>query len=650
MIQRPRIIQVLWLLTAAGLLAAAGLILPRLAGLNAVYEVGPAESVARTHPEAALLTIAPGGLRAPVVNYLWIRAENLKDAGRYYDAMQLADLICALQPRFPGVWSFHAWNMAWNISVAMHTPEERWLWVTNGMRLLRDKGIPLNPRALLLYKDLAWIFYQKIGSNLDDMHMVYKQRWVAEMQHLLGAPPPGATAEVIDAFRPIAQAPLDKTTDRQGRDLIQDDQLRLLEADPNVAEYVRLLEEQGIPIDRNLLDAYNRFSREQPVEMVRIQPPTVSTPQDKAVSALINNPQYAAARAKLLAFVRAQLLWNEYKMDPAWMLALMEKYQVPIDWRLPWPHGLYWASYGLKVSNDTPIEAVNSLNTDRIALGCMKALVAAGRLTYLENPDRPNEPSVDFWGDWRYIDAAQREYLDTIDVICKAEGGTPFTKNILRGGHINFLILSFQMLYVQGQVDRAEYYFDWVKKTYGMKSDEWDQPLDEFIIMMLNKDRNLISEEVARTQLAGALQMAYYFLAVDNMDAYNRDMKYAARVYEVYQKSNFGTEYERLHLQPFEAITSHIAAAVLVDPYCAGYYLPLMGRVQLYSRLDDATRVLAYDRLVGSQVLQEQCRDEGLDFNKAFPQPPGLEQYRQQQLQKLAPGQPPPPRPLPPPG
>jgi hypothetical protein len=49
-------------------------------------------------------------------------------------------------------------------------------------------------------------------------------------------------------------------------------------------------------------------------------------------------------------------------------------------------------------------------------------------------------------------------------------------------------------------------------------------------------------------------------------------------------------------------------------------------------------------------VLQEQCRDEGLDFNKAFPQPPGLEQYRQQQLQKLAPGQPPPPRPLPPPG
>ena len=185
--RHPRVIQVLWLVVATAMLAAAGWFQPKLAKMSSSYELIQDDTGAHSYLEA-LLTIAPGGLRAPVVNYLWIRAEDLKSAGRYYDAMQLADLICSLQPYFPGVWSFHSWNMAWNISVATHTPEERWMWVTNGLRLLRDRGIPKNPRSLILYKDLAWIFFSKMGMNLDDMHVVYKQRWAAEMQRLLGAP------------------------------------------------------------------------------------------------------------------------------------------------------------------------------------------------------------------------------------------------------------------------------------------------------------------------------------------------------------------------------------------------------------------------------------------------------------------------------
>ncbi len=626
-----------WLVAAAALLVGAGLLGPKLSRLNVSYELVQDDSVARTHPEVVLLTIAPGGLRAPVVNYLWIRAEDLKMAGRYYDAMQLADLICSLQPRFPGVWSFQSWNMAWNISVATHTPQERWLWVTNGMRLLRDKGIPLNPRSLLLYKDLAWIFFSKMGMNLDEMHVAYKQRWAAQMQHLLGAPPQGLTAEVIDAFRPIALSPLDKTPSRQGRDLIQLDQLHLLEADAEVTQYVRLLGEQGVAVGPAFLDAYNRFSHDPGVEMVRLQPPKLATPQDKALSDLINNNQHAAARKKLLAFVRAQLLWNEYKMDPSWMLALMEKYQVPIDWRLVWPHGLYWTSYGLNVSNDVPIEKIDSLNTDRISLGCLKALVAAGRMSYLENPDQPDQPSVDWWGDWRYIDATHKEYLDTIESVRKITGGS-LDQSPFKAGHVNFLILAIQMLYIQRKIDRAEYYYDWIRKNYVMEGSPWNEPVEEFVISMINQDPYL-SEEVARTQLTTALQMAYYFLAVGDLNAYQSNLQYARRVYSVYQKTILSSEYKRLHLQPLESIASHVAATVLVDPYCLGYYLPLIVRVQLYSRLDDATRVLAYDRLLNSRMLQDQCDREGLDFAKAFPKPPGLEQYRQWQQQQGAPGE-----------
>ena len=360
----------------------------------------------------------------------------------------------------------------------------------------------------------------------------------------------------------------------------------------------------------------------------------MSTPAERALSDLINSPADAAARGKLLAFVRAQLLWNDYRMDPAWMLALMEKYQVPIDWRLVWPHGLYWASYGLKVSNDIPIGQIDAINTDRISLACLKAMTTAGRMSYLENPDRPEQPSVDWFGDWRYIDATHQEYLDTIEAYSKA-ADTDFEKNVYRTGHINFLVLAMQMLFVQGKVSKAEYYYDWVREHYQPEGDDWKQPMEDYLLQMLNRD-GMVSEEIARSQITAALQMAYVFLAAGDMNAYQGNMRYAQRVYDVYQA---GSKFARIRLRPLESIASHIAAAVLTEPYCVGYHLSLIQRSQLYGRLDDATRVLAYDRLAASSLLRDECDREGLDFNKAFPAPPGLQQYRQWQQQQMLPGQ-----------
>src|SRR4029077_4283004 len=73
--------------------------------------------------------------RAPLVDYLWMRATKLKEQGRYFDAYQLSRRICDLQPKFAAVWGFLGWNMAYNISVALKSPEERWRWVKNGYEL-----------------------------------------------------------------------------------------------------------------------------------------------------------------------------------------------------------------------------------------------------------------------------------------------------------------------------------------------------------------------------------------------------------------------------------------------------------------------------------------------------------------------------------
>ncbi|MCK4601805.1 MAG: hypothetical protein KAU28_05030, partial [Phycisphaerae bacterium] len=152
--------QLLWFAAAAALLAGAGLLQGPLADMAAERELFIEANITT---EKSIVEVLPGGLRALAFSYIWQRSQEQHIAGRHYDARELADLACRLMPNFPGVWSFHAWNMAWNISVTTHTPEERWHWVSQGMELLRDEAIPRNRRSLLLYKEIGWIFFSKMG-------------------------------------------------------------------------------------------------------------------------------------------------------------------------------------------------------------------------------------------------------------------------------------------------------------------------------------------------------------------------------------------------------------------------------------------------------------------------------------------------------
>jgi hypothetical protein len=166
-----------------------------------------AEVGRRVPPQYVLATAALGSLRGLAADVLWYRAERLKQEGKFYEANTLAQWITTLQPRFPQVWSFHAWNMAYNISVATHTPQERWDWVNKGVRLLRDEGIVYNPDSVPLYRELGWIFFHKIGQMSDDMHWYYKVQLALEWQELLGAQGEGASTEqVLAEFAPIAHA------------------------------------------------------------------------------------------------------------------------------------------------------------------------------------------------------------------------------------------------------------------------------------------------------------------------------------------------------------------------------------------------------------------------------------------------------------
>jgi len=120
-----------------------------------------------------------GALRSLAAEVVWFRADRLQEEGRYVELAQLAHALTAAEPHTPEVWSYAAWNLAYNVSVMMPTPEDRWRWVLAAMELLRDDGLRLNPDSPELYRELAWLFELKLGTDIDAAAETFRAKWRA---------------------------------------------------------------------------------------------------------------------------------------------------------------------------------------------------------------------------------------------------------------------------------------------------------------------------------------------------------------------------------------------------------------------------------------------------------------------------------------
>jgi hypothetical protein len=178
--------KIILLLMIVALLFASGRIQNSLNRDRATLGLTISEPLQDAPPVLALTTQALGGFRGLISNFLWMRANDLQINDQYFEAAQLADWITDLEPHFPQVWAFQAWNMAWNISVKFKDFSDRWRWVENGIQLLRDRGLRYNPDSTLLYQQLGWIFQDKMGNNLDDANGYYKQEWAKDMTTFFG--------------------------------------------------------------------------------------------------------------------------------------------------------------------------------------------------------------------------------------------------------------------------------------------------------------------------------------------------------------------------------------------------------------------------------------------------------------------------------
>ncbi|NBB94196.1 MAG: hypothetical protein GVY16_00455 [Planctomycetes bacterium] len=659
---RTRYIQAGCLAGAIVLLAVAGLLHRPLAGRGQEANLLGEEDVdvLRQNPELSVITTLPGGLRVLAVNYLWIRSQAAHQAGRHFDAYQLAEAICQLQPYYPGVWAFQAWNMAWNISVTTFTREERWQWVYNGVKLLRDRGIPLNPRSLVLYKELSWIFVSKIAGRLDDMHWSYKARWAWEMQTLLGAPPYNedsrlslaeATQQTIDAFRPIAEAPLNRDRTLQGRDLIQPGAREQLLSDPAVAAYADRLATRGVEVDESLLEAWNAWSLDPSADVVRIETPEPATEQEQQLSDLINEPASAEPRAKLLAFVRAQILWNRYKMDPAFMLRLMERtvehdgeaYPLPLDWRHAMSHGLYWAAYGLEVCDLMGVENMHRLNNMRNVLNSLKTLTSTGVVALQARPDDPLYPNYWEASDLRYIEPTHRQHLAFIarvEEIQKAEGKPvrDFADNILGSGHVNYLIDAMKMLVADARIAEAQRHFDFCKNEYNRDSADWQfARVQSFIVNDFARDPDLRYDLVIQLMQLSLKRALLARGVYGHEDVWQGRYSFAGRLYKAYQEQAV----ERMKLpESYDWVVADVLAKLLAQPRVFGVSLTLQQRSRLFAVMQDRPLVQAMAYHGARRPLQQLCQIEGVDFAQAFPEPPGYQEWLQRQQERMQGAQP----------
>lgn len=193
-------------LLAAGLLALAAV----WGGHAPVPTATQTIMMSEAPPGVRFISVALGGFRGLFADILWVWAADLQEEGRFFEVAQLSEWITKLEPRYAEVWAYHAWNMAYNITAVVPDPADRWHWIRNGIRLLRDEGIPANPANPKLYWELGWLFYDKAGGRWDEATSFYRIAWAGEITKLLG----GGLADypVIErnekAFRALAMVGL----------------------------------------------------------------------------------------------------------------------------------------------------------------------------------------------------------------------------------------------------------------------------------------------------------------------------------------------------------------------------------------------------------------------------------------------------------
>jgi len=493
-------------------------------------------------PSLAFATVATGAFRGLVVDILWMRADKLKEEGQFFDARQLAEWITILQPRFASVWEFHAWNMAYNISVAIPAtqPDQRWQWVKNGYELLRDEAIDkYKLKNMTLFRELGRIFQHKIGGVSDDAHKYYKLQLALAMEPLLG-PADNAYFDVL------AEAPVN---------------WQEIKSDPNISPLIRALKSADAAFSDDGEFVSNYLSLRQ--DSRRFNP---------AAGRTIDDFRGTKALDKFDIFAKAWQLRKAWKLDPVLMRQINKTYgpidwsdpniHLPMDWRHPDSHAIYWAVKGLQIAakeQDREIDT-SEVNTDRIVAHSLQNLFRNGKIFIYEmslqapSQDVSQEPQTQIYKevflrpDLRIFEPYNNSVLAILQKY--KDAGDESRYETLQNGHRNMLTNAVLSFYQSGHRSHAQKIYNQLRELY---------PLEKFKVPLVVFARQRFAEELqtigindAKEQIILLLRESYYLYGIRDDNAATGREKMAEEIYNYYQ-SKYSDE-NRIDLPDFKLL------------------------------------------------------------------------------------------------
>jgi len=441
-----RLKRIICLIATVALLFTAGLTIQPLQQMRTDYDLTN-EPVKGLSPQLALATQVLGWGRGLIIDVIWIRMETLKMQDRFFELVQLADWACKLAPRFPQVWDIQSWNLAYNVGCRVSHLPDRWPWVWSAVELLRDEGIPQNPHSPMLYDRLAWLFFHKMGEQMDNANMFYKMNLGLMMHEILGNDGDKETLEALIA------AP------RTREELLLDEGVKHLYDECSA---------YGFDIVEGFFEFYKR---------------TPSVPP--AVREIVRRDYNQEAMKAVAAFARARRLRAELKMDPALMLDLRGTYG-PFDWRSPYPHAIYWATIGLQTLDELEARTIQKFEAfgkevpkpytpkeekyrggetlyefervtlKRIIYFSLQSLVRHGRVLF----DSKGRMLLEVGPDYRFADAALPFYREIMETHGERFAGGA------QQGFTNFLMRGILEFYYMGDVTKSQEYFALLKKEF----------------------------------------------------------------------------------------------------------------------------------------------------------------------------------------
>lgn len=302
--------RVLYLVLAALLFGAAGRMLPRLAQERVDTRLTVRETIKGVPPSYALADGLLGGFRSFLITALWNRGQEKKQAGQYYEMVDIYKIISTLEPNYPSTWANMAWDLSYNVSAEFNEdPQERLYWYMTGINMLRNEAVRHNPRAARLYFELSWLFYNKATESVDPAFPLYRKYIATEMMRILLGP----------GYRPQLEA---------------------------IAAAAREYPDPALFLQRPPVRALAEELRKKNFELLRDSVFLTAVMPDE-VKKLLGENANKEILAEALLLHAVQALQGVPNLKPEVMLELNTRFG-DIDWRLPQAHSLYWAWLGQK--------------------------------------------------------------------------------------------------------------------------------------------------------------------------------------------------------------------------------------------------------------------------------------------------------------